>query len=856
MNVKSIDMCSLPSELGAFILDGRGRLAAHRSLGGVEWMHAYSSLIDAGLSRVFELAVRDATGELGELRRDALEGVCLVATGGYGRCELSPFSDIDVAFVVSDGDDPQIDLLVKRAYRLLMDALLNAAGLKVGYAYRELNDLRDLPLEVQTALLDARCVAGSILLFHRFHAAVRDAITPAGFVLGHIEQRRLAAERWGSSPYTAEPNVKEGMGGLRDLQTARWIAQIAFDSPREDVWHTLRARGIVSDQEIEWVHDAGEFLARVRNALHIACGRANEVLSADRQEQITTAAGFPPSGLAMMRAYYRHAERVACIYDKAVAACCRQPLEIEPGMVAQSGELRVLDRGLLARNPEAAIRMFEHAMALRLKVGWETTDLVRAYIENLQRAKGPPSQPASRAFLRILSRPATGEILQVMARVGVLQWLIPEFRRVMYQVPGDAAHKLTVGAHSLEVARQLGSFVSGADGELAEVWTSTGEPELLFLAALLHDVGKRSKSGPHADAGASVVSTIALRLSLRPESAAKLEFLVRNHLIMSEVARLRDLSQKRTIQDLATLVDSAELLDMLYLLTVADLRSVGQAIWGEVQMRFLRELYHRTSAALRGSGPAHVDLERHRGRLARELSLADLPQAEVDEHCRAMPASYLLNTPLDDLASHIYYVRQARAAKPVVRLREDSTGQFTEIAVCTPDEPGLLAKIAGVLAALGVNIHAAQVFTRNSSDRTAIDLLYVDFEGRTLSQMKGVQARTELERVLTGKSSVNALWARHGRKPGGEIELVALRVMSHLSDEHTVVEVEAKDQPGLLYQLTSAISSLGWNIHSARISTWGARAHDAFYVTERDGSKLDGDIAENALRQAIAEHSQ
>ena len=433
---------------------------------------------------------------------------------------------------------------------------------------------------------------------------------------------------------------------------------------------------------------------------------------------------------------------------------------------------------------------------------------------------------------------------------------IPEFSHLMYEAPNDAAHELTVGAHSLEVARRLGDFGADADQELGEIWANLSKPELLVLAGLLHDAGKTSGGTPHANAGADIARRVALRLGLADESAAVVEFLVRNHLAMSEVARLRDLNEKRTIHDFTRVVSSTELLDMLYLLTAADQRSVGQATWSDVQMRFLRELYHRASAALRTSKPEDADMERHRGRVAQELSLSNLPKAEVDEHCCAMPAGYLLNTPLDDIASHILCVRQTRAGKPVVRMGDDPTGRFTEITVCVPDEsPGLLAKIAGVLAAVGINIHAAQVFTRRSDDRIAIDLLYVDFEGSALSRMKELQVRAELEKALAGKSNIDALWARYGRQPGGKIELVTLKLMSHLSDEHTVIDVEAEDQPGLIYRLTSVISALGWNIHSARISTWGTRARDTFYVTATDGSKLDGDTAEQALRKAIAVQS-
>lgn len=826
-----------------FILRERARLLSRRRPGGRKLMHAYSDLIDTAIARILQLAVEETAG----MRSAVLGGVALTATGGYGRREMSPFSDIDIAFVVADEDDPQVDLLVKNAYRLLMDSLLNCAGLKVGYSYRQLGDPDDLPLETHTALLDARLVAGSALLFDRFHAGVLNALVPAVFVSEHLRRRKTA----GSSPYRVEANVKEGSGGLRDLHAARWIVQAAFGVPREEVWQALRAHGILADREIESVEDAAEFLASVRNALHAASGRGNDILSVDRQDEIAAKLGFRSGAPALMEKYFRHTEHVADILRKIAAACHEETLEIEPGLVVQRGEIHLPDKQLLSRDPKAVIRIFDHAVASKLGIGRETADLIREHAGR----RGGRSAGVGRAFLGLLSRPDAAQALDVMSAMGVLKWLIPEFGRLMYVVPGDTAHEMTVGAHSLEVVRQLHSSAAGSDAELRDVSAGIERPELLYLAALLHDIGKAEMTGHHAEQGAPVAGMIARRLGLRPEAVEQLEFLVRNHLVMAETARLRDLNEKRTVEDFVSVVDSIELLDMLYLLTVADIKSVGQANWSEVQLSFLCELYHRASMALRSSMPAQVDIERHRSRLTRELSLSNIPSAEVEEHCRAMPASYLLNTSADDLAAHIAYVRSSRAGKPVVRLRDDMTRRFTEITVCTLDgpAPGLLARIAGALFAFDVEIHAAQVFTREASDRIAIDLLSVDFDRRTLPELKRLQVQSELEKVLRGEFDVDALLTRFGKKLKGDVRLSKLEIMSHLSDQHTVIEIEADDRPGLLYRLTRAVSFLRWNIHSARVATWGNRARDVFYVTDESGRKLDGMPAFD-LRRAVERH--
>ena len=226
----------------------------------------------------------------------------------------------------------------------------------------------------------------------------------------------------------------------------------------------------------------------------------------------------------------------------------------------------------------------------------------------------------------------------------------------------------------------------------------------------------------------------------------------------------------------------------------------------------------------------------------------------MHEHFEAMPASYLLNTPPDEIAAHISHVRRARAGHPVVRMRDDSTGRFTEITICALDDekPGLLAKIAGVFAALDVDIHGAQVYTREADDRIAIDLIDADFDQRPLPELKRLQVQSELVKVLSGKLEVESLSKRFGKRSAEEVRIHGMRAISHASDQHTVIEIEAEDTPGLLHRVTRALSSLHWNVHSARVNTWGTRAIDAFYVTDEEGAKLDDDVAAELLARVLA----
>lgn len=811
-------------DLSRVLLEQREALWARAAeLTGVELMMALSDLTDALVSRIFEQAIADAP-------TTAASEIAIASVGGYGRREMAPFSDVDVAFLVRGEEDDEVDLVVKRAFRLLMD-VLDEAGLKVGYSYRSIDELEHLPLEAQTALLDARCIAGSEVLFRSFQTALRTAVVPIAFVTAHVDSRALASD----TPFAVQPDIKEGAGGLRDLHTARWLAQVAFGFTNGGVWDGLRANGVVTDADIAEVHAAREFLSKTRNAMHLNAGQARDILSSPQHAQVAKALGYD-NPQDFLSEYYSHAHALSRLLSKVADASSECELAIEPGMVARNGRLKILDRGLLARDPAAAVRLFRHAQSYHLKFARDTVELVS---EQSKSFKLTPE--AAHFFLDVLESPGAGSAVRSMAEADILQAIIPQFHELMYLVPGDAAHRFTVGEHSLRAVSALEALFCDGDELYADIFSRLQHLDVLFLAVLLHDIGKLDSTKDHAKSGAFRAVKVAKSLGMADDVVQKVEFLVRNHLKMSETARLRDLQQPKTVSDFAMLVRDPQLLDMLFLLTLADSRSVGSMGWSRVQTRFLMELHERAMSAIRSPDAAGPDMERHRKRVRRELCLANLPPDEVDEHCASMPASYLLNTPPDELAAHIGYVRTVRDGSVAVETKDEPGGHFTELTIAAMDQSGLLSKIAGVLHALNIDVHAAQVFTRHATDDIAIDLLYVDFEGRQLAETKKWQLEAELMSVLSGEVSVGELLKRMGKKEFRRPKDVTVRVLENLSDHHTVVEIRTEDTPGLLHYLTRRIAEQGFNIHSARIATWGYEARDAFYITNPDASKLSGE---------------
>lgn len=830
------------AELSAELALNRERLASRADpVGGRELMRAYSDLTDGLIARVFSLAAEAAASEAPEARGKAYAQTAVAAVGGYGRREMAPYSDIDVAFVAGAVDHQDVDLVIKRAFRLLME-VAEASGLSVGYSYRRADEVRHLPLETQTALLDARLVAGSASLFADFCAALRESIAPAAFVSGHVGSR-LASEPASSTPFLVEPDIKEGHGGLRDLHAARWIAQVAFGFPADSVWEGLRSRGILSDRQIEEVQAAAEFVSRVRNALHLIAGRGLDVLGRDRHAQVARRLGFRDAA-EFARVYYSHAHVLWRAYSGVASECLRRELAIEPGIVACDGWLRIRDRGLPRRDPAAIVRSFGYAQSYGLRIEWETSELLASEARRApthEMLANPLGGDADRCFLELLSGPGTSAALREMANAGVLQVIVPDFDELMRLTPGDRAHLYTVGEHSLRAVEQLEALFAGSEEHFADVFSRIQRLEVLFLATLLHDVGKLDSRPDHPKTGAARAVTIAKSLGMPADACEKVGFLVANHLAMSEVARLRDLSHKKTISDFVKIVGDPQMLDMLLLLTVADSRAVGSRNWSRVQMRFLLELHERAMAAIRAPNGQEADVDRHRTRVRRELCLANLPPEEVDEHCDAMPPEYLLNTPPEELAAHIGSVRSVRAGLPAVEVRDERGRQFTQLTVVAKDRSGLLSRIAGVLYALGVDVHAAQIFTRRSTDQVAIDILYIDFEGRRLTEMKKWQLEGELRGVLSDEVGIDEVLRRRNRLESVRPSNVGLQVLDNASERMTVLELRADDAPGLLYYFTRRIADMGWSIHSARVATWGHEAWDVFYVTDARGHKPDSE---------------
>lgn len=834
------------TKLLSALLRGREDARARHEAGasGIDVTRRLSDTVDRVLSAIFDAVLARRPG-----RNRRAPRLTVVATGGYGRRRLSPHSDIDIAFVVGEEDDPVLDQMVKDMFFLITAVFTEGAGLRVTYAYRTVLDLEDLDTQSQTALLDARCVAGDKSLFYHFREEMMQNIRPAVFVWHKLHERADALKTYGDSVYLVEPNVKMGAGGLRDLHTAEWLAKATMGTGFDDPWGRLRAIGLIEEDEFHAITAGREFLLRVRNGIQWAAGRLTDDLTADVQPALAATFGYADSPrltavAAMMADYYRHAATIQRISRKVEAKRLKQPLRLDAGLVLKDAQISATDLMLLEKDPAAALRIIQLAQEYDFPLSPEANELIGDFA-----ARGEVTlddQDSRRVFLQILRRPANVyAALRRMADLGLLPRVLPGYGSLLRLLPDQPARAHTVGEHSLHVVRELERMRSETERTIyPEVFTALDRPAVLTLAALLHDIGEVEGSDDPAAAGVERARAIGEALGLDEEGLDKLAFLVRYYDLMPRLTRGRDPEQPETVAELARVITNPAWLGPLFLLACADLRALGAETWIHVQLEFLMRLYLRTEHAL--SRGAASDVPEDTGvdvaRVREVLGPEEVSEEEVRTFCDAMPASYLLHTGPETIARHIALMERQNSG-PAIDFQSEHPRPWTVITVAAPDSPGLLADIAGVLYAHDVNVHAARLFTRAGAPAAALDELWVESRNQPLSARQERDLGRDLRAVLSGDLSLPALLEREGREPATPASGITGRIHNDASETFSVVEVEMADEKGLLYRLASTMTALGWHISHARVVTTAGEARDTFYVTDAAGDKLDADEA-------------
>ncbi len=847
---------------------------------GPETVRAGAYLMDQLIRVIYEVASQYAFPVGAASAADAMS---VAATGGYGRGELAPHSDIDLMFVLPYKVTPRAEQIVEYVLYTLWDL-----GLKVGHATRAADEavrLAKEDLTIRTSLLEARLITGEKTPFETFRKAFRkDVVATSGpaFVEEKLAERDERHNRMGDTRYVLEPNIKDGKGGLRDLQTLMWIAKYLFDVQGIP---DLQAKGVLTKDDVRRFQKAEEFLWTVRCHLHYLADRPEERLTFNVQTDIGERMGYTDhKGTRGVERFMKHFFLIAKDVGDLTRIICATLEEQHKkkrrrfrlprlggggpkldGFTVDGDRLMLAADDVFKSDPVKLLDLFWQAQRLDLDIHPSALRVVTKNLRLVNRdLQNDPA--ANEIFMNILTGPAPDITLMRMNEAGVFGKFVPDFGRVVAQMQYDMYHVYTVDEHTIRAIGVLNGIVTGtlkedhpvACGVVKEVQSL----RVLYVAVLLHDIAK-GRGGDHSEIGADIALKLCPRFGLNEWETETVSWLVLKHLLMSHTAFKRDIDDPTTVYDFAAAVQSPERLRLLLVLTVADIRAVGPNVWNAWKAGLLRELYWRASEVLLGESPRDQmskRVARAKGKLADALAAASPPwsETEIDAHLELGRESYWLSSDTAVLARHAEIVREAQSAGDslVLRITPDEDQDATEVIVYTADQPGLFTKVAGALSLGGVDIVDAKINTLNNG--MALDTFWVqDSHAEAVSgEGRMERLKSRIERALSGVAlpAYEIKAARAKEMPSRtNVFKVPPRVLidNEASQTHTVIEVNGRDRVGFLHDITNALTQAGLQVASAHISTYGERVVDVFYVKDIFGLKMEQKNKIEAVRQAL-----
>ena len=874
--------------------------------GGLTVAQARATEIDALIEHLFDHAAaqwrRTHTGELPV-------PVSLLALGGYGRGELCPKSDIDLMFLYPSGVKPEAlkpfqEFLTQELLYILWDC-----ALKVGHSSRTIDEVfaearRDM--QTKTALLESRLLAGSPQVFENFQAAYRayyQKEDPRGYLAARLKDQEDRRGKNGGTVFMQEPNIKNGVGGLRDFQNTLWMARVKLGLQRIE---ELKEQNYMREEELRDFQRGYDFLLRVRHELHYATNHPNDLLNLDNQPRVALGLGYTAEDFverveAFMQDYYRHAQavyRISKLVEDRLALSLAEPAPSRfslralirsrrterpksiDGFILRGNRLSAERNSVFTEDPQRLIRVFRHCQQLEATPDLDLQSLIRASAALCSQSviQAPGAIDSFKAILQEAGR--VHPTLSLMHELGILGRFVPEFEQLNCLVQHEFYHRYTADIHTLNTIRELDAIYA-ADGEMErkyrDILHQCEDHTLLYLILLLHDIGKGTGIQGHAESGVHLSRPILERFGIDAKNAEIVAFVIRHHLAMARFWQKHDLDDPATIAHFAEMMGDVEKLRYLYVHTFCDARGTSTELWNSYKNTLHTTLYHRTAERLTlGHAAAEQRNADRKAMLHRDLIAQKVPGVSADEitaHFNLLPERYFVQTAPDEIVLHIGMVNRLLSTisaadsvgslRPIVEWKDDLNRSFTVANIVTWDRAGLFYRLAGAFSVAGLNILSAKVISR--ADHIAIDTFHVVEPGRGPVQNQNaleVFRRTVEEALVQNKDLMPDILAQakkvrvsrltqeeralHGNVPP------VVEVYHELELKRTIIEIQAQDQIGLLYRIARVIFEHGFDITFARIGTERGIAIDTFYVESTDQRPVEDTDRLRALRDAIA----
>lgn len=821
------------------LVDKRIRIAQslHPYSSPEDFFRQHSDLIDSLVRKVFQAAQTKVPSP----------SVCLMAVGGYGRAELAPYSDIDLLILYAPSKRSGLPPLAEQVLYPLWDL-----GLDVTCSSRSVDEclkMAQADIKIKTSLIDSRYLDGEYDFFRNLYARFTKKVLYRNvrrFAEGLVRETHLRSLKHQDPSYVLEPDLKEGEGGLRDFQVGRWIFRAKY--------RTDRLEAILFPDRSRRLEQSVQFLWRIRNHLHLLTERRQDILTFEWQEKIAPLLGLSKGtkGIEeMLQQYHLAARGISTFSQEMLDQALSEPslikkvifffrrTKIDPYFAIAHGQIYLLDPSIFKRDPSQLMVLFQHCQTHHARLDLRTEEAITEALPFIDE-RFQTSPRVNETFLSILKQGReVGTLLMKMHQIGLLSRYIPEFTEIEGKVHYDLYHIHPIDRHSLLTVEELIKLKEGIYQRdyplLTSIMRELEKPEILFLTALLHDIGK-GREGNHALIGAEMAKQIGKRMGLVSEDTALLEFLIRHHLLMLETAFRRDLHDEQAVSSFAGEVQKPLRLKMLYLLTFADIKAVGPEAWTSWKDSLLMELFIKTSHFFDKGKESTSYLDR-----SERLVLLEkvVPREILSCYAEHLPDRYLATYTPEEVSSHLQMALRLKEEAVVMEWNVEAESRV-KVTICTKDRYGLFAKIAGSFYLNRLNILEAQIHTWG--DGIALDTFYVqDPTGGIEERVQ--QFKKDLGEVLEGKASLNLLLSQREESVWVQQKVIPkvpgeVKVNNQDSDFYTIVEVTGQDRLGILFKLSQALTDHGCNISFARISTLGNRIVDVFYVQNEWGEKI------------------